>query len=87
MSQIIKIEWEIDVTNVSSSASPKNYVVMISCSSKKQLNEKWEMTKHQQIRHIDTDMCLDHEGLHALDHVYVKKCDSTSGTQKWTIEH
>lgn len=52
-----------------------------------QLNEKWEMTKNSQIRHIESGMCLDNAGLHAQDHVFVRKCDSNSVTQKWKIEH
>ncbi|KAG4066270.1 hypothetical protein HA402_000494 [Bradysia odoriphaga] len=73
--------------SVQNSASAKNYVVMISCSSNNKLNEKWEMTAERQIRHIETDMCLDHEGLHSQDHALVRKCDTNSGTQQWTIEH
>lgn len=60
---------------------------MVACSSNKQLNEKWEMTKDNQIRHIESDMCLDSTGLHVQDHVFVKKCDSNNLSQKWTIEH
>lgn len=60
---------------------------MVVCSSNDRLNEKWEMTKNHQLRHIDTDMCLDTAGLHVQDHVNVRKCDAGSFTQKWTIEH
>lgn len=60
---------------------------MVMCLSNNKLNEKWEVTKSHQLRHIDTDMCLDHVGLHVQDHVYVRKCDSNSSTQKWTIAH
>lgn len=60
---------------------------MVACSSNNQLNEKWEMTKNSQIRHSESDMCLDNAGLHAQDHVFVRKCDVKSITQKWKIEH
>ncbi|KAJ6640594.1 Polypeptide N-acetylgalactosaminyltransferase 1 [Pseudolycoriella hygida] len=61
---------------VQNSSSSKNYVVMVACSSNSKLNEKWEMTQNHQIRHIATDMCLDHIGLHMQDHVFVRKCDA-----------
>lgn len=60
---------------------------MITCLANNKLNEKWEITDAHQVRHIETDKCLDNAGLHAQDHVYVRQCDSISLTQKWTIEH
>lgn len=73
--------------SVQKSASIKNYVVMISCSPNNKLNEKWEMTDYRQLRHIATDMCLDHDGLRSQDHALVRKCDTNKNSQRWTIEH
>lgn len=62
-------------------------VLMSACQEGEKFNEKWELTDHKQIRHIDTDMCLDTENLNAQDHVFLSKCDADSETQKWKIGH
>lgn len=58
---------------------------MTPCLDNDKYNEKWEITSANQIRQIELDMCLDSENLNSQDHVFARKCDPTSQTQKWKI--
>ena len=67
---------------INSSASKHN-VLMAQCLADDKFNEKWELNKDNQIRHIELNMCLNHRGLTVQDHVYVTKCDPYNEAQKW----
>lgn len=60
---------------------------MITCSPYDKFNEKWMITDDDQIRHIETDMCLDHKNLNLQEHLVVRHCDTSSKTQKWAFSH
>lgn len=59
---------------------------MTLCLDNDTYNEKWELTSTQQLRHIETNMCLDYDLLNAQDHILAQKCDPYSETQKWRVE-
>lgn len=59
---------------------------MTPCTQSKEFDEKWEITKYDQIRQIDLNLCLDHKNLKPQDHIYVKECNEYSDTQKWTFD-
>lgn len=69
------------------SYSIKSNVVMAPCLDNDLYNEKWELTPYSQIRHINSDLCLDFENLNPQDHLFAQKCNEYSETQKWQIEH
>lgn len=60
---------------------------MASCLDNDDYNEKWEFTVHDQIRNVNSNLCLDYDNLNAQDHVFVQKCNTQRDTQKWIIEH
>lgn len=62
-------------------------IQMHPCNDNDKHNEKWELTSEKQIRHIDTDLCLDAYNLNSQDHVIVTSCHPLSQTQKWKISH
>lgn len=59
---------------------------MVACLDNDAYNEKWEVTPFDQIRNINLDLCLDHFNLNPQDHVFARKCDIHSKTQKWVVE-
>lgn len=60
---------------------------MAPCLDNDLYNEKWELTPHNQIRHANSDLCLDYEHLNSQDHIFAQKCNQLRETQKWQIEH
>ena len=56
---------------------------MAQCLANDKFNEKWELNEDNQIRHIQLNMCLNHQGLTVQDHVYATKCDPSNEAQKW----
>lgn len=60
---------------------------MAACHENDDYNETWELTEHSQIRHVTTNLCIDHANLNVQEFVYAQKCNALSETQKWTIEH
>lgn len=80
-------------TEVSCASIKKNEETMVDnvqmspCSESDKFNEKWELTHDHQIRHIDTDSCLDVFSLSSQEHVIVTQCDPTREGQRWKIGH
>lgn len=68
-------------------SSIKSNVVMTPCLNNDKFNDKWQITEDNQIRHIELDLCLDHRNLNAQDHLYARKCDVTSESQKWEFSN
>lgn len=62
-------------------------IQMSPCSDSDKFNEKWEFTTDMQIRHIDTDLCLDVFGLSSQEHIIVTPCDPMRESQRWKIGH
>lgn len=61
----------------------RDNVVMVPCANDEKYNEKWEVTEHQQLRHMQTKLCLDTENLNPQDHVFATECDEKKESQKW----
>lgn len=78
-------------TEVSCAAIKKNDETMVGniqmspCSDSDKFNERWEFTTDMQIRHIDTDLCLDVFGLSSQEHITVTPCDPMRDSQRWKI--
>lgn len=61
--------------------------MMAPCLTNNKNNEKWELTEDGLIRQIELNLCLDHRNLNVQSHVYAKKCDPMSETQKWEFSN
>ncbi|EDW01816.1 polypeptide N-acetylgalactosaminyltransferase 1 [Drosophila grimshawi] len=77
---------ELSCATVQHSSSPPYRIVMVPCLENDDYNEQWKY-ENQQLKHSNTGMCLDHNGLKSMDDAQVAPCDLSSDTQRWTIGH
>lgn len=77
---------ELSCATVRQIGTPPYLVVMTSCLENDDHNEKWEFTNNR-LKHVKTDLCLDHRALRQGDYVQVAPCDPYSVSQSWTISH
>lgn len=75
---------ELSCATVQHSSSPPHRVVMVPCLENDDYNEQWKY-ENQRLVHVNTGLCLDHNGLKSMDDALVEKCDLSSDTQRWII--
>lgn len=80
------LEMEGMCATVSSNMSNRTYIYMMPMDEcNENLNRRWEMTKFDQMRNIETGKCIDFYGLNRSDLAYVTTCDVNSYSQKCTF--
>lgn len=65
----------------------RKMIIMVPCNNDNEIDDRFEITDSQQIRHVNTGLCMDHSQTKVSDFLFMTKCDVNLREQRWEFEH